>query len=930
MYEQEKQRTTHLLILLVFTFLTIALTGESLLLGWDMGAVVLLLLGLVASWTIHISGRIPASIRLWLYYIMTMLAFFFYGIHETSMYDLAPVMIVVLIMYSATEMKNIINLCVAVYYLTMCYDLIFVLGGSLQLTPLSVTRTLLHMVLVYLAGWLVKLVIQWHKKERKTTDGKIAELEEDNRRTEDFLTNVSHELRTPINVVTGITSVMLKNEENEEKKKDIFSIQKAGRRLFDQIEDILDYTEIDTGKIAVSKDSYMISSLINDIVAWSRMSERENKPELIFDIDTSVPSALLGDEKKIKKILKHLIDNAMKFTQSGGICVRIYALPKPYGVNLCIRVSDTGVGIAEEELGKIKERFYQSNGGRNRKAGGLGLGLSIVYGMVSVMEGFMQIESTLGEGTTVSVSIPQEISDERTCMAVERREDLCLASFLELERYDTPQVRNFYNQFISHMVHNLDIPLHRVSDREELDKLTRTWRLTHLFVGEEQYEENVSYFETLSPDIKVIVIAEEHFVLPQGSRAKVLQKPLVSLQIAGLLNVRTEEEEDLLAKKRAVYPGVSVLVVDDEPMNLMVAEGIFRDYQMKVTTAESGLMAMEHCEREDFDLVFLDHMMPEMDGVETLKQLRKIDKVRGKVLTVIAFTANAVSGAREMFLREGFDEFISKPIEPLELERVLRKVLPKSSIVYVDENEVPGKGDVAAQGSTPAVPALPAQEPEAQTPEEEKIRRLSHIGIQTQSGIRYCRNDKVFYLELLNGFAKDAGKKEKEINQFFEQNDFKNYAIFVHALKSSAELIGAKSLSEMAKKSEEAAKKQDALYIKEHHRQLLDVYHELAGSIAKVLASGENCAAQTEEEEKTQLSKDQLIRRLEELKEKLDSFESDRAHSVIVEIEKTVCPGVSMDAFLSDVKEDVENFEYEAALEKTEKFITKVKGGEAE
>ena len=152
----------------------------------------------------------------------------------------------------------------------------------------------------------------------------------------------------------------------------------------------------------------------------------------------------------------------------------------------------------------------------------------------------------------------------------------------------------------------------------------------------------------------------------------------------------------------------------------------------------------------------------------------------------------------------------------------------------------------------------------------------------------------------------------------------------MHALKSSAELIGAKSLSEMAKKSEEAAKKQDALYIKEHHRQLLDVYHELAGSIAKVLASGENCAAQTEEEEKTQLSKDQLIRRLEELKEKLDSFESDRAHSVIVEIEKTVCPGVSMDAFLSDVKEDVENFEYEAALEKTEKFITKVKGGEAE
>ena len=838
MYEREKQRTTHLIILLAYTILTIALIGESLLMGWELGAVVLLMLALAASWVIHIIEPIPESSRLWLYFILTMLSFFFYGIHETSIFDMAPLIIVIIMIYSVTEKYLMIRLCIVTYFLTMCYDFLFVLGISVEVSALTVSRTMLHLALVYMAGRLVKVMMQRHSKEKKNTDNRIADLEEANRRTEDFLTNVSHELRTPINAVTGITSVMLKNEEDAKKRKDICSIQKAGLRLFDQIEDILDYTEIDTGRIKVSEDTYIISSLVNDIINGIQLSDRENMPELIFDIDAGMPSVLLGDEKKVKRILKHLIDNALKFTKKGGIRVRIYALHKPYGVNLCIRVSDTGIGIAEEELEKIQERFYQTSGGRNRRAGGLGLGLSIVYGMVSAMEGFIQVYSTVGEGTTVSVSIPQKVADEKPAMVVKKREDLCLACYLRPEKYEIPEVRRYYDEMISNMVRELDISLHRVFDADDLEKLTSMYQLTHLFLGKEEYEDHKSYIEGLGQNIKVIVVADDDFVLPQGSRAKILKKPFYSLPIVNILNAKAAEDEAFFEKKHMICPEIKVLVVDDEPMNLMVAEGIFKEYQMIVQTVESGRDALKLCEEEDFDLIFLDHMMPEMDGVETLKWIRKIYAGTGRGCTIIAFTANAVSGAREMFLREGFDEFVSKPVEPLELERVLRKVLPKSSIIFVDEKGRKNRNTEDTEENSIPKAEVTDEKILGKNSEEDKMILLENTGIHTQSGMQYCYGDKEFYVELLTKFATDAEKKRTEIEDSFQQKDLENYRIRVHALKSTAKMIGADSLSENAKQAEMAAKNQDAGFICEHHGELLAEYRQVVQCIFDVFDLG--------------------------------------------------------------------------------------------
>ena len=907
MYEQERQRAAHLLILLCYTILTIVLTGESLLLGWETEAIVLLLLGVVVCWTVHFTEKFPVDISVWIYFILTMLAFFFYGIHETSIYDMAPVMMVIILIYSTTEMYSIIRLCVVVYFFTMTYDLFFVMGKSMELTPLSITRTLLHFLLVYMAGWLMKVVMQRRRQERKNNDSRIAGLEETNRRTEDFLTNVSHELRTPINAVTGISAVMLKREEDAEKRKEIASIQEAGHRLFSQIEDILDYTEIDTGKMKVSKEPYVLSSLLNDIITGSQMLTEENAPEVIFDVDAKIPSALVGDARKIKKILRHLIDNAVRFTKKGGVYVRVYTLTKPYGVNLCMEVSDTGIGIEKEDLEKITEKFFKSDGGKNRRTGGLGLGLPIVYGMVTVMEGFMQVDSNLNDGTTVTVSIPQAVADAAPGMVLENRTSLSLACYVRLEKYEIPKVREYYNEMISHLVTGLDVPLHQVSDLEELKKLVSVYRLTHLFAGREEYEESRQFLDSLDQDVEIIVVADERFALPDSGRVKLLNKPFYSFMIASVLNAEASGDTEILKEKRMLCPGVKVLVVDDEPMNRRVAEEIFKGYQMQVQTAESGRMAIDLCEREDFDLVFLDHMMPEMDGIETLKRLRKIHTDSGRGLTVIAFTANAVSGAREMFLKEGFDEFVSKPIEYSEMEHVLRKVLPKSAIIWVDENiENIKKGDKNF----------------------EKDSRHEVVQINTKSALAYCKNDMNFYQELLHKFVVDADKKKSEIDHYLKREDYDNYRIVIHALKSTAKMIGADALSELAQELEAAVQNKDIGYVREHHEEMLLEYSRVVDRISETMDDKKNDTDKPIAKNEAEISGDELLERLTELKEGLAAFEIDKSEAVISEMSETVYMGKDVGEFLREVRKDVEDYEFREAKKKVEKLLDRVKGGE--
>ncbi|MBQ1526207.1 MAG: response regulator, partial [Lachnospiraceae bacterium] len=309
-----------------------------------------------------------------------------------------------------------------------------------------------------------------------------------------------------------------------------------------------------------------------------------------------------------------------------------------------------------------------------------------------------------------------------------------------------------------------------------------------------------------------------------------LQKPFYSAQIASFINNIDIEGPSGMERGRMVCPGLSVLVVDDEPMNLLVARGIFETYEMKVDTVPGGWEAIEACENKDYDVIFMDHMMPQMDGVETMKHLRMNAGRHGKKLCIVALTANAISSAREMFLSEGFDGFIPKPIVTTELERVLKHILPASAISYRavgEEAEIPTKAtgtDSANAASEAAVTPEKGTsfETAGKAPSKEDI--LEGAGIYMGAGLVYCSGDKEFYFSIIEEYGRDGARKTEDIERYYTRKDWKNYEILVHSLKSTSRTIGAEGLSELAAELEKAAKNEDEDLITSLHPKTMSLY----------------------------------------------------------------------------------------------------------
>ena len=291
--------------------------------------------------------------------------------------------------------------------------------------------------------------------------------------------------------------------------------------------------------------------------------------------------------------------------------------------------------------------------------------------------------------------------------------------------------------------------------------------------------------------------------------------------------------------------GVRALAVDDEEMNLVVAKGVLGSYGIEVDTCLSGREAVVQCSSVSYDIIFLDHMMPGFDGVETLKKIREIHNGIYQDLPVIALTANTVSGARDMFRSEGFTEFVPKPIERTVLERVLRKVLPKGCIQYSmsptkdrdeaapeDEPEAHEQGAGLAEGPEPAemagLPEAAAEGPSI------PCGQLTQAGINVTLGLEYCGGDEEFYQEMLQMFCELSAEKQAEIVSLYESAGWADYAVKVHALKSTSLTIGAEALSAQAKELELAGKRGDADYIRTHHPALMRAYETLCAHISGV------------------------------------------------------------------------------------------------
>lgn len=841
----EEQTGRHLLLAVIATIFSGMLSAVTVIRAWEFWMVLLVTAGCFCVWLLHIGRLGSDTLYENLCAGLMLTEFFFFGVHKSSLFDVPAVASILILALFMLNKKWVMHVIAVLYGLIVLYHGFIFHNITLHMESQDIFRLGLGAVVTLGGVLLAKYWIERRSVQQKWYERVFKDLETAGKQNAVFLSNVSHELRTPINMVIGISEVALGKDLPPDIRSDMASIKMAGKRLSSQINNMLDYTEIVEGTLAPARKEYMITSVLNDVITMTALQSNRQYLELVFDIDPKMPAVLVGDAEKISHVLKILVENSIKFTEEGGVNVRIGCRRERYGANLIVDIRDTGIGMTESQLTQMYDVFYQADSGSSRFAGGLGLGLPIARGLLNAMGGFIHFANE-DQGLSAHIVIPQGVADEQPCIVLNHPDRFCIACYFRPEKYSCDAVREYYDGLIHNLVEGLGIQGYQAHNFEALLKLQRNYKLTHVFITQSEYEENPDYYEELSNTLRVIVISEREFVLTSGSRLLVIHKPFSALSVANLLNGEMGErrfaEAQAAGRKPFTCVGVRALAVDDEEMNLVVAKGVLGSYGIEVDTCLSGREAVALCGSVSYDIIFLDHMMPGFDGVETLKRIRELRGGMYQDLPVVALTANTVSGAREMFRSEGFTEFVPKPIERTVLERVLRKVLPQSCIRYSTKptgRDAPASdGETAPEQEAPAAaPVIPAEEAPAARPPEDggpaiPYDRLAQAGVNTELGLDYCAGDEDFYREMLRMFCVQGGEKRAEIVSLFESANWTDYAVKVHALKSTSLTIGAEALSAQAKELELAGKRGDAAYIRERHPALMRAYEKLCADIA--------------------------------------------------------------------------------------------------
>ncbi len=516
-----------------------------------------------------------------------------------------------------------------------------------------------------------------------------------------FLANMSHEIRTPLNGILGMDAILLEECKDDNLKEYALNIQSAGQSLLSIINDILDISKIEAGKLEILPVEYELCSVINDCCNIAKVRAESKGLSFRMMIDPDIPSCLYGDDVRIRQIINNLLSNAVKYTKEGTITLSISCEEMPENqVMLKVEVEDTGIGIKEEDLKKLFNSFTRLEEKRNRNIEGTGLGLNLTKNLVQMMGGEISAESTYGKGSCFKAKIPQKVINQEPIGDFEKRYQLF--------------VDNSESQGIS-----------------------------------------------------------------------------------------------------VVAPDAHILAVDDVEINLKVIAGLLKKTCIQVDTAESGKACLDYVKTRKYDLIFLDHMMPEMDGIETLQQMKCLDSNQNKDTPVVMLTANATRGAREEYMKAGFTDYLTKPFKEADLQEILVKYLGEK---LISQDEIPDNENTD----------------EMQNDENADVmQRLASIPeLDVNTGLGYCM-DRDFYEEVLREYM--LADKEDKIEQFFNEKDWNNYKTLVHALKSTSLTIGAVSLSEEAKALEMAAMDKDEDYIMSNHRAVMQKYLNLTDKLKGIL-----------------------------------------------------------------------------------------------
>lgn len=591
-----------------------------------------------------------------------------------------------------------------------------------------------------------------------------------------FLANMSHEIRTPINAVLGMNELILREANQKDVLDYAYNIELAGKALLSIVNDILDISKIESGKTELVSGEYNVATSIYNFIEMSRARAEKKGILLKVDIAENLPSKMYGDEMRLKQIYTNILNNAIKYTEKGEITLTLTG--EEIGDDKIFTkatISDTGIGIREEDLDKIFDAFQRVDEEKNQKIEGTGLGMSITKQLVELMGGKIYVESEYGKGSTFHVELVQGIVDR------------------------TP---------------------------------------------------------------------------------------------IGRIDQAVEQNREIEKHKRAVLlaPEAKLLVVDDNQMNLNVMKGLLKRTEMQVDLVLSGKEALEAVTKTSYDVILMDHMMPEMDGVEALHRLRKLKENQNPQAKVIVLTANAAIGSREEYLKMGFDDYLSKPIEAMNLENMIKKYLPKELVHEIEEV-------VEETQNLEEIEFL-----------EEKLRPF---GIHLKQGLIYVEGELEQYVDMVKLFLRQSEARKEKMRGFLKEGNTEEYTIEVHALKSNGKMIGSRKMSELAYEMEIQGRNGKLEYLRQNQAKLEEGWEELEQGLRILMEEQQKTVM---EETVETMTPEEVQVRVERLRNAIEEMDVEVAQE---ELETLLCGEMeqSQKERFMQVRNCLEEFSYQEALE---------------
>ena len=664
-----------------------------------------------------------------------------------------------------------------------------------------------------------------------------------------FLSTMSHEIRTPMNAIVGMTDILLREEHSPQTREYLNNIKSSGNALLTIINDILDFSKIESGKMEIVESGYEPMSVFHDLsmIFFNRIGEK--KIELLYDIDPKMSRKLYGDSQRIRQIILNLMNNAIKFTDAGYVKLKAEVNPlDAEHVELCFKIEDSGQGIKEEDIDKLFGSFSQVDQIRNHHKEGSGLGLAICKQLVELMKGTISVESTYGRGSIFSFKIPQRIVDVRD--AANLKTDKARNSVIGIKMDNDFAREEAVNLAKAYGIKCVDL---KKKPTEKTDYIILE---TNKPLTEKEYD------ELEKSGGKLYVLRNPMKETVRIRNAAVLTKPLYSLNFCQLLNgeeliVQTVEAE----RYNFTAPEAKILIVDDNEMNLKVAKGLLATFKMQIDVAKNGKEAIQRVLANKYHIVFMDHMMPVMDGVEATKAIRKLQGSDFKKLPIVALSANATSEAKEMFIKEQMSDFVAKPIRMKEITACLLKWLPEDIVINEEKVSNIKEEDQVAEDAADALPVI--------------------NGLNVAEGIKNCGSLELFY-DLLHDFYKLIDTKSAKVETCLNEGLIRDYTIEVHALKSMARMIGALELSEQFYQMEMLGNAGETDLIEKRTPGILELYR----SYKDVLKDHVKIGA----EEKNTVSREQVEKTLVRLHDAMDNFDLDEADEAMKELESYDLP----------------------------------------